>query len=391
MITKKLFGTVSDNFNYGKEVYAYTLANDSIELTVMEYGATILRARVNTPAGWRDTVCGYDTLRSYEGAEGYLGAVVGRIGNRICRGKFTLDGVDYSLYVNNGVNHLHGGKRGFDKKLWTATVEGDAVTFSAVSPDGEEGFRGPHGVFFTNCENVVMKNYTIQRNGNFMHQLDNCRDILMENVTCLAGHDGIHLHHCTHTLIQSCRFITGDDCVAGINIKDLTVRNCEINTSCQAFRIGGHDILVEDCHIWGPGYYPHRKTVVQGRGVELPRTEGRHNIHALVYHFASTNFPSEIPYGNYVFRNCLVETVDRLMLYTADGGPLESGAYLSDMTFENVTFKGMLWPAQCVPGEKVPLTVTLKNCSVDFREETRECGYGLFAEGTENLRVVVEE
>ena len=257
-------------------------------------------------------------------------------------------------------------------------------------PDGEEGFRGPHGVFFTNCENVVMKNYTIKRNGNFMHQLDNCRDILMENVICLAGHDGIHLHHCTHTLIRDCRFITGDDCVAGINIKDLTVKNCEINTSCQAFRIGGHDILVEDCHIWGPGYYPHRKTVVQGRGVELPRTEGRHNIHALVYHFASTNFPSEIPYGNYVFRNCLVETVDRLMLYTADGGPLESGAYLSDMTFENVTFKGMLWPAQCVPSAKVPLTVTLKNCTVDFREETRECGYGLFAEGTENLRVVVE-
>ena len=257
-------------------------------------------------------------------------------------------------------------------------------------PDGEEGFRGPHGVFFTNCENVVMKNYTIKRNGNFMHQLDNCQNILMENVTCLAGHDGIHLHHCTHTLIRDCRFITGDDCVAGINIKDLTVKNCEINTSCQAFRIGGHDILVEDCHIWGPGYYPHRKTVVKGRGVELPRTEGRHNIHALVYHFASTNFPSEIPYGNYVFRNCLVEMVDRLMLYTADGGPLESGAYLSDMTFENVTFKGMLWPAQCVPGAKVPLTVTLKNCTVDFREESKDCGYGLFAEGTENLTVVVE-
>ena len=257
-------------------------------------------------------------------------------------------------------------------------------------PDGEEGFRGPHGVFFTNCQNIVMKNYTIKRNGNFMHQLDNCKDILMENVTCLAGHDGIHLHHCTHTMIRNCRFITGDDCIAGINIKDLTVKNCEINTSCQAFRIGGHDILVEDCHIWGPGYYPHRKTVVQGRGVELPRTEGRHNIHALVYHFASTNFPSEVPYGNYVFRNCLVETVDRLMLYQADGGPLESGAYLADLTFENVTFQGMLYPAHCIPSAKVPLTVTLKSCTVDFREETRECGYGLFAEGTENLKVVVE-
>ena len=258
-------------------------------------------------------------------------------------------------------------------------------------PDGEEGFRGPHGVFFTNCQNIVMKNYTIQRNGNFMHQLDNCKDILMENVTCLAGHDGIHLHHCVNTLIQSCRFITGDDCIAGINIKDLVVRNCEINTSCQAFRIGGHNILVEDCHIYGPGYYPHRKTVVQGKGVELPREQGRHNLIALINHFASTNFPSEIPYGNYVFRNCLVETVDRLMLYTADGGPLESGAYLADMTFENTPLTNMRYPAYYKPSPTVPLTVTLKNSPVTFREETRDFGYGLFEEGAENLTLVIEK
>ena len=257
-------------------------------------------------------------------------------------------------------------------------------------PDGEEGFRGPHGVFFTNCENIVLKNYTIQRNGNFMHQLDNCQNILMENVTCLAGHDGIHLHHCVSTLIQNCRFITGDDCVAGINIKDLTVRNCEINTSCQAFRIGGHDILVEDCHIWGPGYYPHRKTVVQGKGVELPREAGRHNLIALINHFASTNFPSEVPYGNYIFRNCLIENCDQLLLYAADEGPLMSGAYLADMTFENVEFKGMRYPAYYKPAPDVVLTVTLKNCTVDFREETRECGYGLFEDGAENLNIMIK-
>lgn len=257
-------------------------------------------------------------------------------------------------------------------------------------PDGEEGFRGPHGVFITNCENVVMRNYTIKRNGNFMHQLDNCQNILMEDVTCLAGHDGIHLHHCTHTLIQNCRFITGDDCIAGINIKDLVVKNCEINTSCQAFRIGGHDIVVEDCHIWGPGYYPHRKTVVQGKGVELPRTEGRHNLIALINHFASTNFPSEVPYGGYIFRNCLIENCDQLLLYAADEGPLMSGAYLADITFENTTLKDMRYPAYYKPAPDVVLTVTLKNSPVTFREETRECGYGLFEEGAENINMVIE-
>ena len=257
-------------------------------------------------------------------------------------------------------------------------------------PNGEEGFRGPHGVFFTNCEQIVLKNYTIRRNGNFMHQLDNCRDVTMEDVTCLAGHDGIHLHHCTHTLIQRCRFITGDDCVAGINMKDLVVRDCEINTSCQAFRIGGHHILVENCHIYGPGYYPHRKTIVQGKGVELPREEGRHNLIALINHFASTNFPSEIPYGDYVFRNCLIENCDQLILYAADEGPLMSGAYLADILFENTVLKDMRYPAYYKAAPDVTLTVTLKNSPVTFREETRACGYGLFEEGAENLRVVVE-
>ena len=91
MIEKKLFGEIA-----GREVSLYILKNDCLEVSLSDYGATIVRARLTLKNGEvRDLVRGYDTLESYMNADGYLGAVVGRVGNRICKGKFTLDGKDY--------------------------------------------------------------------------------------------------------------------------------------------------------------------------------------------------------------------------------------------------------------------------------------------------------
>ncbi len=138
MTEKKYFGEIG-----GREVSLYILKNDRLEVTLSDYGATIIRVRLTLKNGeTRDLVRGYDDLESYVNADGYLGAVVGRVGNRICKGKFTLDGNDYTLYCNNGVNHLHGGKIGFDKKICDTVIDGDGILFSAVSPDGEEGYPG---------------------------------------------------------------------------------------------------------------------------------------------------------------------------------------------------------------------------------------------------------
>ena len=138
MIEKKYFGEVD-----GREVSLYILKNDSLEVTLSDYGATIIRVRLALKNGEvRDLVRGYDDLASYMNADGYLGAVVGRVGNRICKGKFILDGKEYELYCNNGVNHLHGGKIGFDKKIYDVAIDGDSILFSATSPDGEEGYPG---------------------------------------------------------------------------------------------------------------------------------------------------------------------------------------------------------------------------------------------------------
>ena len=69
---------------------------------------------------------------------------------------------------------------------------------NCYDPDGEEGYRGPHGIYFTNCDNVTLRNYTCQHSGNFMHQLDKCNHVRMEQVDCYGGSDGIHLHHTAH-------------------------------------------------------------------------------------------------------------------------------------------------------------------------------------------------
>ena len=127
----------------GREIYAHTVSNDEISITVLDYGAT-LQKLVHKGT---DIVCGYDTLDGYINSDGYVGATVGRYANRIGGGKLTLDGTDYPIAKNNGAAHLHGGKIGFDKHTWNVE-EGicpdGSVSLSCgfVSADGEEGYPG---------------------------------------------------------------------------------------------------------------------------------------------------------------------------------------------------------------------------------------------------------
>ena len=142
-IKKELFGT-----HRGCDIYKYTLENENgMSVVISNFGATILCINVPDKNGEvADVICGYDDLQSYIDADGYQGAIIGRVGNRICRGKFELDGVQYDMYINNGPNHLHGGKEGFDKKIWQVLALDEGVEPSIklflLSADGDEGYPG---------------------------------------------------------------------------------------------------------------------------------------------------------------------------------------------------------------------------------------------------------
>lgn len=150
MIEKQFFGRLEN----GETVSAYTLINENgMSVKLSDYGGTILQLLAPDKKGrFTDVVGGYDNLYDYVYASGYQGALIGRVGNRICGGKFTLDGKEYSLYLNNNGNHLHGGEIGFDKKIWTAeSMDGEEprLILSYVSPDGEEGYPGTLSVKVT--------------------------------------------------------------------------------------------------------------------------------------------------------------------------------------------------------------------------------------------------
>lgn len=128
----------------GTAVPIYTLTSGQIEVKVTAYGAHLVSVKTPDRTGkMADVVLGYGALEGYLAQpNGYLGAIVGRYGNRIALGKFTLDGKSYQIPVNNGANALHGGPKGFDQYVWDSKEVPDGVEFTHVSPDGDMGFPG---------------------------------------------------------------------------------------------------------------------------------------------------------------------------------------------------------------------------------------------------------
>lgn len=140
---KETFGTAD-----GLPVYLFTLENkNGIVVSITNYGATITQILVPDRNGKPgDIVLGFDSLSGYVSDNPYFGCIAGRCANRIAEGRFTLDGKEYSLAVNNGNNHLHGGIKGFNKVVWTGSEFADSskcgVILNYFSKDGEEGYPG---------------------------------------------------------------------------------------------------------------------------------------------------------------------------------------------------------------------------------------------------------
>jgi aldose 1-epimerase len=139
-VTRKPFGTGPN----GEQVDLYTLRNNQgVEVSITNYGGAITSILAPDRNGaFGDVVLGYDTLDDYIKNPRYLGALIGRFANRIARGRFSLNGVKYQLAQNNGQNHLHGGPKGFDKRVWNASETSSGLHLEYLSPDGEENYPG---------------------------------------------------------------------------------------------------------------------------------------------------------------------------------------------------------------------------------------------------------
>ncbi|MBP2633814.1 MAG: galactose mutarotase [Firmicutes bacterium] len=139
-ISKQTFGTTKD----GCQIDLYTLTNkNNMQVMISTFGGTIVSIKTPDKTGMLiDVALGYDKLENYETQDKYIGALIGRHGNRIQKGHFTLNGKKFQLYCNDGNNHLHGGKIGFDKKVWSAKEADQGLSLTYVSANGEEGYPG---------------------------------------------------------------------------------------------------------------------------------------------------------------------------------------------------------------------------------------------------------
>lgn len=176
-ITKKPFGKAD-----GQAVSLYTLTNkNGMRAEIMTYGATVVSLTApDHKKRYQDVLCGYGNLADYIKASPYFGCIVGRYGNRIAKGTFSLDGKTYHLAINNGPNSLHGGLKGFDKRIWSArpteTGSGPALAMSYTSADGEEGYPGRltvNATYTLTNDNSLRIDYSVSSSQNTVANITN--------------------------------------------------------------------------------------------------------------------------------------------------------------------------------------------------------------------------
>ncbi|QHT67650.1 galactose mutarotase [Rhodocytophaga rosea] len=163
-ITKSVFGTFPD----GRVAHLFTLRNQAgMEVNISNYGGYIVSWTAPDRKGKQENITlGVPTFADYLKGTPAFGPIIGRFGNRIANGKFSLDGKEYSLHVGRSGHHLHGGKEGFDKKLWSATPVNSnepALELQYTSPDGEEGYPGTLSVkvvYTLQKDNALRIDYT---------------------------------------------------------------------------------------------------------------------------------------------------------------------------------------------------------------------------------------
>ncbi|HUN60608.1 MAG TPA: aldose epimerase family protein [Candidatus Sulfotelmatobacter sp.] len=211
------FGKTRD----GNTVYSFTLSNkEGLQAEIINYGADLVSLKVPDRSGNRaDVVLGYDTVAGYEEDKSYFGATIGRYGNRIAGGQFTLDNTVFHLPINDGPNTLHGGTIGFNKRLWAGTdrsgVDAQVLELAYTSPNGEMGFPGKLNVKVTYTlprdKNEIRIGYTATTDTDTVINLTNHSYFnLTGNTTQDILHHELVLHATQFTPVDSTLIPTGE-------------------------------------------------------------------------------------------------------------------------------------------------------------------------------------
>lgn len=296
---------------------------------------------------------------------------------------------DGAIILANGVHNVALMGRG--------TINGQNLT----NPRGEERIRGPHAVLFNNSKDIVVRDVTIKDAGNYSLILRSCERVNIDNLTVFNGYDGINMHDVRAATISNSKLYTGDDSLAGAYWENVTVTNCILNSSCNAIRTGGRNVLINNCLIYGPGEYAHRLGFRQNTesGFQiLPHSAGRGNAN-------SKRLVTPGPVDNMVLSNITMINV-RSPVYVAFGAdaPYSSNNLgVGRIVIENLTAINCGRTPFYVAGprQNPAKSIILRNARMTFvggvdEEESNGQGfspysmlqsYGVYCRNVENLEL----
>ena len=276
------------------------------------------------------------------------------------------------------------------------TIDGDKV----FNPNGEERMRGPHAALFVDCRNVTVRDISFKDAANYALILRSSEGVNIDGMTARGGWDGINLHDVKNATISNCRLFTGDDCLAGAYWENVTVTNCVLNTSCNALRVGGRNVIVNNCLIYGPGEYEHR-------------TSHRKNLESgfqILPHYASSGrSPNKYvvpgPVDNMILSDVLMHNVRApfWIAYSADAPYSRNNLGVGRIIVNNLTVTGAGKTPFYVsaPKENPAKSIVLNNVRMSFAGEVEEAqvngqgfspfsilpSYGVYCRNVEHLEL----
>ena len=240
---------------------------------------------------------------------------------------------------------------------------------NCFDPEGEEGYRGPHAINMWFCETITLRGYTVRDSANSAHAIQNSRDITADRITVLGGHDGFDVRTCDRVRIENSRFLTGDDCIAGFDNVDVTVRNCYFESACSILRFGGTNVLVEDCKGVAPATYGHRYTLsLEEKQARAATTEAsrRNCLNVFLYYCDNRAEIRQTP-GKILFRRCGFKGVDAVMRLPF-GHVWCCNRSLADIVFEDCRFEDVCKPMRLTCPAEEPLSLSVRDCLITARE-----------------------
>ena len=247
---------------------------------------------------------------------------------------------------------------------------------NSYNPNGEGKCRGAHGISMYNSSDMEFDGLTIRNTGNWAFASYFCQNMTFRNLRIFGGYDGVHTSAADNVLVENCEMDVGDDCIAGFDINGMTVRNCSLDTHCSTFRVGGTNILIENCttKAYGKFVHPYRRSLEDKIAGVTTENYGelRHPLSFFTYYSDFSLDVRNRP-GNVVVRNCQFDSTSRMFHFNFSGNEMwQSNRPLEDITFENVTATNIGMSLSAYGDKEYPFTLTIKDSTITFAEPQPE-------------------